>query len=282
MPDRHLAEQDPARVGEQQNCPEVQAGLLSKIFSFWMGDILKKGYQRPLERSDMYRLGEQYLTKTVSRQLDAAWTTRKAVEQEWPLLWSISDAFGGPFYVAGLLKLFGDVAAMTTPFALKCLISTIQSSMAVNNTSVALIREGYVYCFIIFGLQVMNTVAVNSYFSINFRVGMKTRTALNALVYAKSQRLSAAARQEFSNGQIVNLISGDSGRVEMATLFLHYIWSGPFQLIIILSIMFAMIGPVVFIGLLMFLISIPIQSKLTTWLSKYRKVRYKSNEMLYL
>lgn len=253
--------------------PEATAGLFSRLTLGWLNDLMATGYRRPLQMNDMYALTPEYETKVVHERLKSNWEKRRTEEgSRWPLLWALFDSFGRPFYFAGVLKFIGDTVAMMSPYFLQLLIRNMEANVRDNFLKPETQAYGYFYCFLIFLMQVINTMAVNHYFTTNYRTGLKARTALNAMVYGKTQRLSGLARQEFSTGQMVNLVSADSGRIEMAGLFLHYIWSGPFQTIVILWMLYRMIGFHVFVGLSMFVIFIPIQSRLTTWTSKYRKV----------
>lgn len=264
---------------QQQPCPEIQAGIFSKISFNWLNDILKLGYNRPLNPSDLYTLDESFLSTNVGMQLEAAWKVRSSrTNSKWPLFWALSDAFGRKLYLSGLAKFVGDSCSMASPYVLRMLIKNMESSNVVaqffrsKDTNELHRLNGYLLCLLLFGLQLAGNMIVNFYFTVNFRVGLRARTALNSAVYKKTQKLSGSARQEFSTGQMVNLISNDSSRLENSTLFFHYMWSGPFQIIAILSLLYTLIGVSVFAGLLMFVIFIPVQSKITTWLSKYRKV----------
>jgi ABC-type multidrug transport system fused ATPase/permease subunit len=118
----------------------------------------------------------------------------------------------------------------------------------------------------------LNTVLVTWYFTQNARSGFRVRTALNGLLYEKSLKLSGRARQQFSTGQMVNLMTNDSSRLEMAALFIHYIWSGPFQIFVILALLYKLIGWSVLVGFTIFLVFFPIQAKIAAWLGKFRKV----------
>ncbi len=251
--------------------PETKAGVLSQITHSWLTDLLRKGYKTPLDPTDLYELDEAYHTVNVGSQLEVKWNVRKD-QGSWPLFWAVSDAFGRPFYWSGFLKLGGDVAGMASPYILKLLINNMESLVIQNYSGSNTIITGYILCGAIFLLQVLNTLLVNYYFTVNFRAGLKIRTALNSAVYQKALKLSGASRLEFSTGQMVNLVSNDSSRIENSVMFLHYIWSGPFQIIVILLILYKLIGVSVFIGLLIFGLAIPIQGKITTWLSTYRKV----------
>lgn len=255
--------------GRRKVSPEVNASFFTRITNGWLDEILRLGYERPLNPEDLYELDESFKTTVVGEQLDEAWRVRSGQEGKWPLYWALSDAFGKKLYLSGILKFFGDCATMASPYVLRMLVRTMMMEEASGQGNR---MYGFGLCILLFLLQLTSTVTVNAYFSTNFRVGMRARTALNSAIYRKTHTLSGPSRQEFSTGQIINMVSTDSSRIEMGALFLHYLWSGPLQIVVMLGILYGLIGPSMFVGLVLFAISIPIQSKITSWLSKFRKV----------
>ena len=47
--------------------PEANAGWLSRTFFAWMVPILLRGYKRPLQESDLYRLQDQFTVGELGR-----------------------------------------------------------------------------------------------------------------------------------------------------------------------------------------------------------------------
>lgn len=244
----------------------ARATWFSRALVLWLSPLLALGYRRPLEPSDLPALASGYKAAYVRDRLRAAWEVRRNQGNgSYRLLWACFDAFGGPFMWAGVLKFIGDCCALTSPILLSTVIQSLRRDEAVNFT------QGLLLCLVIFCLQQANTLTVNAYFTITMQTGMRARAGASALVYSKALRLSGRARQAFSTGQIVNLMSTDGGRIDMATCYLHYLWSGPFQVVVILVLLFRLLRWAAFVGLAILCLAIPIQSKITTLLSKYRK-----------
>lgn len=265
---------------EQEICPETTAGFMSQLTTSWLNDLLSKGYKKPLENSDLQILGSRYHTTANKELLGDAWRKRRGSSSDaskWPLFWAISDAYSGPFYWSGIAKFVADTLAMASPYMLKLLIQNIKETSSLKailleSEQNSLRMKGFLFCGLIFIFQLLNTVLVTWYFTQNARSGFCVRTALNGLLYEKSLKLSGSSRQKFSTGQMVNLMANDSSRLEMAALFVHYLWSGPFQIFVILGLLYKLIGWSVLVGFGMFLIFFPIQAKIAAWLGKFRKV----------
>ena len=62
-------------------------------------------------------------------------------------------------------------------------------------------------------------------------------------------------------GQMVNLLSNDVNRFDLCVIFLHYIWAGPLQLIIVIALTWLKIGPSTLAGAALVIAFVPIQSK---------------------
>lgn len=68
-------------------------------------------------------------------------------------------------------------------------------------------------------------------------VGLSVRATIIGIMYRKMLKLSQNAKQHLTEGQIINIVSSDSSRIQGLLSYLHYLWSGPFQLIVILVLL---------------------------------------------
>ncbi len=64
-----------------------------------------------------------------------------------------------------------------------------------------------------------------------YKVGLQVKSAMIAAVYQKSFKLSSKARQTSTVGEIVNLQSIDSQRLQDLTTYLNMLWSAPLQIL---------------------------------------------------
>ena len=110
----------------------------------------------------------------------------------------------------------------------------------------------------------MNILLVNAYFMITMSLGFKCRVALANAIYRKCLGLSPAERHTFSSGKITNMVSNDTSRIERAVIYFHYVWSGPFQILMIVGYLWSVLGWISLIGLAMFCLFYPIQSFITS------------------
>lgn len=77
----------------------------------------------------------------------------------------------------------------------------------------------------------------------------------------QSLRLSQTALGETTVGQVVNLLSNDVNRFDVAIIFLHYLWIGPVSTVVMTYMMWKEIGVSALIGVAFMLLFIPLQGK---------------------
>lgn len=101
-------------------------------------------------------------------------------------------------------------------------------------------------------------------------VGMKMRIAACSMIYRKSLRLTKNVLGDTTTGQVVNLLSNDVSRLELAVLFVHYLWVGPLEVVIVFFVMYREIQISAIFGILFLLLFVPLQIVLGKLNSKLR------------
>lgn len=98
--------------------------------------------------------------------------------------------------------------------------------------------EMYFYATAVVASSAFNVVLMHPYLLCQLHLGMKIRVAMCSMIYRKSLRLSKTALGETTVGQVVNLLSNDVGRLDLAIIFLHFLWVGPLETIIVTYLMY--------------------------------------------
>ena len=88
------------------------------------------------------------------------------------------------------------------------------------------------------------------------------RAGLITAIYDKALTLSTRARRLHPNGKLVNHISADVSRVDLACSFFHMGWTAPVQLVICLVILLVNLGPSALAGFAIFIVLTPVQTRL--------------------
>lgn len=98
--------------------------------------------------------------------------------------------------------------------------------------------EAYFYASAVVLASACNVILMHPYLLSQMHLGMKMRVAMCSMIYRKSLRLSKTALGETTVGQVVNLLSNDVGRLDIAIIFLHFLWVGPIETICVTYLMY--------------------------------------------
>lgn len=116
------------------------------------------------------------------------------------------------------------------------------------------------------------------YFWTVVRAGYNVRTAITTSVYRKSLRLSPAARQAASTGEVVNLMQLDAMRLEMFTMQLNVGWDGIYQILGYMALLTYYLGPASFAGLAVMILLMPVQAVVMRKLMQWQQAMVKDTD----
>ncbi|CAG9107766.1 unnamed protein product [Plutella xylostella] len=258
------------KVAEDVLPPQKQSpGLFSRLFLCWMFPLFYHGNQRDLEEVDLVPSRPCYDSKLVGDQLEQKWFEEEAQaklegrEPSYPkvlfrtFFWS---------YVPGGLMQFGYITFRTlSPLLFAELLSywTVDSTM--TRTTATYYTVGMVAC---------NWSAAYLNHQGNFycqQFGMKLRIATSTLMFRKIMRMDNGSLGETTAGKVVNLLSNDLQRFDLAFLFLHYVWIIPLQLTAVCYLGYRQAGVAALIGLAaLVVIALPMQGGLGRLLGTLR------------
>ncbi|KAG1747124.1 ABC transporter [Suillus paluster] len=281
--------------------PEATAGFVSLLWFGWMTPLLSLGYARPLESSDLYKLQEERgasqianailksyetrrekaaeynerLTKgEISPGLRGLWWSVRGVraerEKQWrekdgrrkaSLILAMNDSVCWWFWSAGILKIIGDTAQVTSPLLVKAIITFATESYTNHQTGQPTppIGQGIGLAFGLLTLQLIASWSNNHFSYRSMGTGVLLRGGLITAIYSKSLRLTARARVTLSNGELVNHISTDVSRIDFCMGYFHMSWAAPIQLTVCLILLLINLGPSALAGFALFVVATPIQ-----------------------
>lgn len=122
-------------------------------------------------------------------------------------------AHGRNFIIAGIWKLFHDAVMFTGPFLLEVLLKHVQAGGGGG--------KGFGLACALAAAAVFETLTVNVYFHSLFRICLHLKTELVDMLYAKSLKISAAAKSEMGTGAVVNLQSNDAAKLWSLPQYLY-------------------------------------------------------------
>lgn len=112
---------------EGAECPAEYATVFSRLTFSWMTPMMKFGYKNYLTEEDLWGLAPSDKTSTTGGQFDKAWDY-ELEHRKYPSLWlAMFNAYGGPYLLATVFKIFNDLSAFAQPQLLRLLIAFVAS-----------------------------------------------------------------------------------------------------------------------------------------------------------
>ncbi|XP_067646399.1 probable multidrug resistance-associated protein lethal(2)03659 [Eurosta solidaginis] len=245
----------------RENCSAISA------LCFWYTlPIFFKGRKRTLDTKDLYKPLTVHKSETLGNDLCSSWEKelqRKSTSKGGPsLARATTRVFGCRFALLGFVLLVLELGtrALQPLFLLGLIAYYSKGGEDIN--SAYLYAAGVILC------SAINVTVMHPYMLGTMHCGMKIRVAMCSMIYRKALRLSRTALGETTAGQVVNLISNDVGRLDLAMIFIHYLWIGPLETILITYLMSIEIGVAATFGVAFMLLFIPLQG----WLGKKTSV----------
>ncbi|CAN0379475.1 unnamed protein product, partial [Phaeothamnion confervicola] len=226
--------------------PDRTASWWSRLTFGWAEPLLRTGNERVLQDSDVWELRDDQRMRRLADAFEAAYAEDYGSESgdsgtaaaqaaaarrlpavlRTPLVRVIWRLHKRQFVVTGLLRMGNSCVQFLPALLLSRLLKTFEQMAATGGVAgaaeaAALARTAYGVALALFAVVTSKTLIENQYFYRMVNLGMAVRGAVATAVYRKSLRLSPAARQRATVGEIVNYMQLDSGRVEQMAMSIH-------------------------------------------------------------
>ncbi|KAF0977347.1 hypothetical protein FDP41_003339 [Naegleria fowleri] len=288
---REVQEKDELEIAEehQQACPEETANIFSRLSFWWFNGLMKTGYSKVLQMSDLHKLRKEEEASHLSEEFHKNWERevekvrdrsnleghevgeqeKKKKQSKPSLLYALHKTYGPRFYMAGLLKIIYDISQLVSPLVVKSIIASIRDSAEVPWF------QPYLLVLALFLLQTLGTFFIQQYFHVVMTQGMRLKTGLSAAIYKKSLKLSNAAKLKLNSGDVINFMAIDSNKLCGLLTYLHMVWSGVFQISVCLIMLFSLIGWSTLAGFAIIIVVIPLNGLIARVVARIRKILLK-------
>ncbi|EEE53434.1 hypothetical protein OsJ_36517 [Oryza sativa Japonica Group] len=227
---------------------------------WWMNPLIKKGYEKPLEETDIPALGIEDEAGTqysmFMNKIDASKSS---------LFWIIVSCYKREILVSGFFALLKVLTLSAGPLFLKEFIN-------VSSGKEAFKHEGFVIVLGLLFSKCLESLAQRQWYFRTRRVGVQVRSLLSAAIYRKQQKLSCSASTEHSSGEIMNYLMVDTYRIGEFPFWFHRTWTTGLQLCIALMVLYNAVGPAtvasVFVIVLTVMLNAPLAKQLQNIQSK--------------
>ncbi|XP_055606101.1 ATP-binding cassette sub-family C member 4-like isoform X1 [Uranotaenia lowii] len=264
--------------------PRQGANLLSALTFWWSIDMFRLGSKRPLGVEDLYRPLDRDMASELGDRLERKWNQqRKGSERKNPktkpsLVKALFHTFWRDWVLLTIVTVFGEIVLrIVQPILLGRVLLYFRRQSDITR------EQAIYYAVAMIAAKAASIVMENQYSILTCLTGFRNKIALCSLVYRKSLRLSHSALGETSPGKVVNLMSNDIARFEMAALMVSYLWSSPVLAIVVLVLLYYEVGWAGPLGMVVVFLATPLQSLLGKTVSKLRmQTAFKTDERVRL
>ncbi|GAV56396.1 hypothetical protein ZYGR_0BB01740 [Zygosaccharomyces rouxii] len=246
--------------------------VFSNLTYTWMNPLISETYQHGKLR-DVNNLPIPPINLDVE---DLTEKLRSCWEKEtWSgrnsLFKALIKVFGKPLIIGIILETIRELLDAIKPQFLMLFIMCF--NFDANSPYPPL--HGFFIALTLFVLTVVSTFLQNQYFIYMFEAGLGMKGALISLIYQKSLHITLAARDKNSTGDILNLVSVDTTRIQMFFEDCQVMFSAPLTVVVVLSSLYFLLGAAAVAGLVTLAIMIPINSYLSRKVETLYKVQMK-------
>ncbi|KAL4784625.1 P-loop containing nucleoside triphosphate hydrolase protein [Aspergillus varians] len=261
-------------LGDEDQCPYEYADVFSVLTFSWMTPMMKFGYTNFLTQDDMWNLRRRDTTRATGSTLEEHWEYE--LKKEKPSLWmALFKSYSAPYFRGAIIKCGSDVLAFVQPQLLRFLIDFINSYRTDKPDPVI---RGVAISLAMFVVSVTQTSCLHQYFQRAFDTGMRVKSGLTAMIYAKSLRLSSEGRATKTTGDIVNHMAVDQQRLSDLTQFGTQLWSAPFQITLCMISLYQLLGVSMFAGIAVMILMIPLNGVIARMMKKLQLIQMKNKD----
>uniref|UniRef100_A0A667XJN0 Cystic fibrosis transmembrane conductance regulator n=1 Tax=Myripristis murdjan TaxID=586833 RepID=A0A667XJN0_9TELE len=202
----------------------------------WTSTLLRKGFRKKLELTDVYKAPSYDLADNLSERLEREWDREVVSAKNKPrLMRALSRCFLGPFFFYGVLLYLGEASKTVQPQLLGRIIASFDPFHAPERA------QGY---YLALGLCLLFTARFlllqPAIFGLH-HLGMQIRIALFSLIYKKTLKLSSRVLDKISTGQLVSLMSAHLNKLDESLGLAHFVWITPLQCILCVGLIWELI-----------------------------------------
>ncbi|GJJ11410.1 hypothetical protein Clacol_005643 [Clathrus columnatus] len=262
-------------IGKPENENPIISANIYSIWTFgWMTPLMKLGYKQYITESDMFALIPSDEAHVLGDKLHTAMKKHSAL---WVALFA---AYGRPFAFAAFLKLIQDSLSFLQPQLLRLLLTYITDYQRARDEGVKGPSPfgGFALAALMFIAALTQSVILHQYFQRVYETGMRIRAGLVTNVYRKALVLSSQERGERASGDIVNLMSVDTVKLQDFCTYGLILISGPYQIALAFISLYNLLGWPAFVGVAVMVGSLPITTTIAKILKRLQRQQMKNRD----
>ncbi|OAD79903.1 hypothetical protein PHYBLDRAFT_105731 [Phycomyces blakesleeanus NRRL 1555(-)] len=250
---------------DERECPETTTSMFGRLVFSWISPLMTWGSDQLLLIDDLWFLGHDIRSSIISTRFQDAWDKEKSKKNP-SLSRILFPLLEGSFYFAGLLKAMHDILQFMQPILLKQLMNWVASY---TTDEPAPSYNGVLLAVGMLIVALGQSLFYNQFLQLCHTNDMRLSAALITSMSKKTLELSTPNRQQSAMDEIHN--------IKGVCAHLH-IWSGIFQLVIGLLLLYSTLGLSFCAGALVLVLVIPLYAILDVLMRNHKKMQKQNNQ----
>ncbi|KAJ8978875.1 hypothetical protein NQ317_001204 [Molorchus minor] len=220
----------------------------------------RKPLKKDLEETDLHEVIRSCRSKKCGDKTEEAWSETRSI---FKLLWK---RFGRRYVTIGLITIaWTQMTSILRPYGMSRLISYFDKSQTrISRT------DAYYGAGIVVFLNLASFIFWKNFRIIEANFAIRMQVSLMALLYRKILKLSPESLSANSLGNVVTILTKDIYTIESGSWIVMDLITFGLKTITVSYLLWTKLGNVAFIGMGILLLALPVQSYLSTFLTKMR------------
>ncbi|KAJ0409782.1 hypothetical protein ATCC90586_005349 [Pythium insidiosum] len=231
---------------QAQPNPLHTASIFSVLSTHWFQPLVSLGYRKILEKEDLWRVCPTDTCDVLESRFRQFYQLDGDVDPNASRRSRLSR------FAVALLRtfqreigiVFANYLIYLTAMVLQPYIAQAMLDYLNDRPNVFHIDNGYVLVAIMTVVSFIGVTCLNYGFFLSSRIGANMRSVLMNTVYQKALRLSCVARQAYTTGEIVTLMSVDSERIFNAMISGPWILVAPLAFVVTIVLIAILFDPI--------------------------------------
>ncbi|CRK87082.1 CLUMA_CG000826, isoform A [Clunio marinus] len=233
--------------------PHDAASRFSKMTFWYLRSLCRLGLKQQITEDDIYQTLKSHESKRIGDRFTNLW--EEELKKKHPsVLRMFYKAYGLPVLLVGLsFSICETINRCAQPLFLGALLTNFLETDSSKSSA-------YFYATGIVLSSLIPVLTFHPFIYYIFEVGMKLKIGASRLAYDKILRMTKSSQVDGLHGRLINLLSNDFSKFDLALCFIHDLWKGPFETILLGYLAYREMGISGIIGIIYILSFVPIQS----------------------
>ncbi|XP_047107183.1 ATP-binding cassette sub-family C member 4-like [Schistocerca piceifrons] len=257
-----------SKVYKSNPNPKATANPISKLFVWWMRRTV---WKQTLTEDDLFDRLDSDATEELADRLQKSWdeelTRAKQKHSKPSFAMAIFRTFWLRYFIYGVFELFDQlILRVAQPLLLGFTIQYFNPGSTITE------EQAYIYASLMVLINFLKLFCHHHYTMLTTYVGMRVRVACCALLYRKVLRINKQSMDVTATGQVINLMSNDVARFDVASLYANWLWMAFLQLALITYFLYRSVSWAAFAGVVYVIImTVPPQTYMGKLSARFRK-----------